>query len=34
MPSYFRDPKAPTPNRPLKVGVCFIVEFDGNVVVE
>ena len=31
MPSYYRDPDAPTPNRPLKVGVCFIVEIDGGV---
>lgn len=34
MPSYYRDPEAPTPNRPLKVGVCFIVEIDGGVLID
>ena len=34
MPSYYRDPQAPTPNRPLKVGVCFIVEMDGGVLID
>ena len=34
MPSYYRDPEAPTPNRPLKVGVCFIVEKDGGVLID
>jgi len=34
MPSYYRDPDAPTPNRPLKVGVCFIVEIDGGVLID
>ncbi len=34
MPSYYRDPEAPTPNRPRKVGVCFIVEMEGGVLVD
>ncbi|CAN5752302.1 hypothetical protein BH18ACT13_BH18ACT13_06840 [soil metagenome] len=34
MPSYYQDPEAPTPNRPLKVGVCFIVEMDGGILVD
>ena len=34
MPSYYRDPDAPTPNRPRKVGVCFIVEIDGGVLID
>ncbi len=34
MPSYCRDPDAPTPNRPRKVGVCFIVEIDGGVLID
>ena len=34
MPSYYRDPAAPTPNCPLKVGVCVIVEMDGGVLVD
>ncbi|MDQ3381013.1 MAG: NUDIX domain-containing protein [Actinomycetota bacterium] len=34
MPSYYRNPDAPTPNRPLKVGVCFIVEMDGGILVD
>ncbi len=34
MPSYYRDPHAPAPNRPLKVGVCFIVEMDGGVLID
>jgi len=32
--SWYRDPSAPTPNRPRKVGVCFIVEMDGGVLVD
>ncbi len=34
MPSWYRDPSAPTPNKPRKVGVCFIVEMDGGVLVD
>jgi hypothetical protein len=34
MPSWYRDPDAPTPNRPRKVGVCFLVELDGGVLVD
>lgn len=34
MPSWHRDPDAPAPNRPRKVGVCFIVELDGGVLVD
>jgi 8-oxo-dGTP pyrophosphatase MutT (NUDIX family) len=34
LPSYYRDPDAPTPNCPLKVGVCFIVEMDGGVFID
>lgn len=34
MPSWVRDPNAPAPNRPRKVGVCFIVELDGGVLVD
>jgi 8-oxo-dGTP diphosphatase len=34
MPSWFRDPDAPAANRPRKVGVCFIVELDGGVLID
>ncbi len=34
MPSWYRDPDAPEPNRPRKVGVCFIVELEGGVLVD
>lgn len=34
LPSYYRDPDAPTPNRPRKVGVCFIVEIDRGVLID
>ena len=34
MPSWHRDPAAPAPNRPRKVGVCFIVELDGGVLID
>ena len=34
MPSWFRDPGAPPPNRPRKVGVCFVVEVEGKVLVD
>lgn len=34
MPSWYRDPDAPRPNRPRKVGVCFIVELDGGVLID
>jgi 8-oxo-dGTP pyrophosphatase MutT (NUDIX family) len=34
MPSYYRDPDAPPPNRPRKTGVCFIVELDGGVLID
>ena len=34
MPSWDRDPDAPAPNRPRKVGVCFIVELDGGVLID
>jgi len=34
VPSWYRDPEAPAPNRPRKVGVCFIVELDGGVLID
>jgi 8-oxo-dGTP pyrophosphatase MutT (NUDIX family) len=34
VPSWYRDPDAPPPNRPRKVGVCFIVELDGGVLID
>ena len=34
MPSWDRDPDAPAPNRPRKVGVCFIVKRDGGVLID
>ena len=34
MPSWYRDPDAPAPNRPRNVGVCFIVEIDGGVLID
>lgn len=34
MPSYYRDPGAPTPNRPRGVGVTALIERDGTVLVE
>ena len=34
MPSWIRDPDAPAANRPRKVGVCFIVELDGGVLID
>ncbi|MDQ3086226.1 MAG: NUDIX domain-containing protein [Actinomycetota bacterium] len=34
MPSYYRDQDAPLPNRPRNVGVCFIVEIDGGVLID
>ena len=34
MPSYFRDPEAPAPNVPRRVGVTAIIERDGKFLVE
>ena len=34
MPSWYRDPEAPAPNRHRKIGVCFIVELDGGVLID
>lgn len=34
VPSYYRDPEASEPNRPIQVGVCFIVEIDGGVLID
>jgi 8-oxo-dGTP pyrophosphatase MutT (NUDIX family) len=34
MPSYYRDPDAPAPNLPRRVGVIAIVERDGRILVE
>ena len=34
MPSWDRDPDAPAPNRARKVGVCFIVELDGGILID
>jgi 8-oxo-dGTP pyrophosphatase MutT (NUDIX family) len=34
MPSWYRDATAPEPTAPRKVGVCFIVEMDGGVLVD
>jgi ADP-ribose pyrophosphatase YjhB (NUDIX family) len=34
MPSYYRDPAAPRPNAPRRVGVTALVERDGAVLVE
>ena len=34
MPSYYRDPDAPTPNVPRRVGVTALIERDGAVLIE
>ena len=34
MPSYYRDPEAPTPNVPRRVGVTALIERDGAFLVE
>ena len=34
MPSYYRDPTAPEPNRPRGIGVTALIERDGRVLVE
>lgn len=34
MPSYYRDPEAPAPNRPRRVGVVAFVERDGSLLLE
>jgi ADP-ribose pyrophosphatase YjhB (NUDIX family) len=34
VPSWYRDPDAPAPNRPRKVGVCFIVELPDGVLID
>jgi 8-oxo-dGTP pyrophosphatase MutT (NUDIX family) len=34
MPSYYRDPDAPTPNVPRRVGVIALLERDGSVLVQ
>ena len=34
MPSYFRDPEAPAPNNPRRVGVVAFIERDGSVLLE
>jgi len=34
MPSWYRDPDAPSPNQPRRAGVCFLVELDGGVLID
>lgn len=34
MPSWYRDPQAPVPNQPLRVGAVALIERDGCVLVE
>jgi 8-oxo-dGTP pyrophosphatase MutT (NUDIX family) len=34
MPSYYRDPDAPTPNVPRRIGVTALIERDGRLLVE
>ncbi len=34
MPSYFRDPEAPAPNRPRRIGVVAFVERNERVLLE
>lgn len=34
MPSWYRDPDAPAPNAPLRLGVSMVIEVDGGVLVE
>lgn len=34
MPSWYRDPNAPAPNQPLRVGVVALIERDGRLLVE
>jgi 8-oxo-dGTP pyrophosphatase MutT (NUDIX family) len=34
VPSYYRDPEAPEPNRPRGIGVTALIERDGQVLVE
>ena len=34
MPSYYRDPQAPAPNRPRRVGVVAFIERDGSLLLE
>lgn len=34
MPSWYRDPDAPSPSQPRRAGVCFLVELDGGVLVD
>jgi 8-oxo-dGTP pyrophosphatase MutT (NUDIX family) len=34
VPSWYRDPNAPSPNQPRRAGVCFLVELDGGVLID
>lgn len=34
MPSWYRDPQAPVPNQPLRVGAVALIERDGSVLVD
>jgi hypothetical protein len=34
MPSYFRDPEAPTPSEPRRIGVVALIEPDGRLLLE
>jgi 8-oxo-dGTP pyrophosphatase MutT (NUDIX family) len=34
MPSYYRDPTAPTPNRPRRIGVVAVVEIEGSILLD
>jgi ADP-ribose pyrophosphatase YjhB (NUDIX family) len=34
VPSYYRDPEAPTPNQPRRIGVVAFIERDGRVLLE
>ena len=34
VPSWYRDPNAPAPNQPLRIGVVALIERDGRLLVE
>jgi 8-oxo-dGTP pyrophosphatase MutT (NUDIX family) len=34
VPSWYRDPNAPSPNQPRRAGGCFLVEVDGGVLID
>ena len=31
---YFRDPKAPSPNRPRRIGAAALIEYDGSLLLD